>query len=90
MVGTFTYIGKNTKQLVIGEIYQLDLLDVNRCCYESKSPVMIRKAKDIKRKGRCAFYHNPNYGIGVVVHGTEFSYVYRSWSDFLKDWKEDD
>lgn len=90
MVGTFTYIGKNTKQLVIGEIYQLDLLDVNRCCYESKSPVLIRKAKDIKRKGRYAFYHNPNYGIGVVAHGTGFSYVYRSWSDFLKDWKEDD
>ena len=90
MVGTFTYIGNNKGQLIKGEIYKIDLLDVNKCCYESRSPVMIRKAKDIKRRGRCAFYHNPNYGIGVVAHGTEFSYIYRSWSAFLRDWSKDD
>ena len=90
MVGTFTYIGKNTKQLTIGEIYELELLDVSENCYKSRSPILIRKAKDIKRRGHCAFYHNPNYGIGVVAHGTDFSYIYRSWSAFLRDWKEDD
>ena len=73
MVGTFTYIGKNTNKLATG-----------------KSPILIRKAKDIKRRGRCAFYHNPNYGIGVVAHGTDFSYIYRSWSAFLRDWSKDD
>lgn len=90
MVGTFTYIGKNTKQLTVGEIYQLDLLDVSRCCYESKSPVLIRKAKNILKKERCSYYHNPNYGIGIVVVKANYSYIYRSWSSFLRDWKEDD
>lgn len=90
MVGTFTYIGKDNNQLTTGEIYKIDLLDVSRNCYEGRSPVLIRKAKDIKRRGRCAFYHNPNYGIGVVAHGTDFSYIYRSWSAFLRDWSKND
>lgn len=90
MVGAFTYIGKNTNKLITGEIYQIDLLDVSKCCYADKSPVIIRKAKDIKRRQRCSFYHNPNYGIGIVVQGTNYSYIYRSWSAFLNDWREDD
>ena len=90
MVGTFTYIGKNTNKLATGKIYQLELLDVSEHCYESKSPILIRKAKNIKRKERCSFYHNCNYGIGVVVKGTNYSYIYRTWTTFLKDWREDD
>ena len=90
MVGTFTYIGKDNNQLTTGEIYKIDLLDVSRNCYEGRSPVLIRKAKNIKRKERCSFYHNPNYGIGVVAHGTDFSYIYRSWSAFLRDWSKND
>ena len=90
MVGTFTYIGKDNQQLIKGEIYKIDLLDVSKHCYESRSPILIRKAKDIKRRERCAFCHNPNYGIGVVAHGTDFSYIYRTWTTFLKDWREDD
>lgn len=90
MVGTFTYIGKNTNKLATGKIYELELLDVSEHCYESKSPILIRKAKNIKRKERCSFYHNCNYGIGVVVKGTNYSYIYRTWTTFLKDWREDD
>lgn len=90
MVGTFTYIGKDNQQLIKGEIYKIDLLDVSRKCYEGRSPVLIRKAKNIKRKERCSFYHNCNYGIGVVVKGTNYSYIYRTWTTFLKDWREDD
>lgn len=90
MVGAFTYIGKNTNKLAIGKIYELELLDVSEHCYESKSPILIRKAKNILKKERCSYYHNPNYGIGIVVVKANYSYIYRSWSSFLRDWKEDD
>lgn len=90
MVGIFTYIGKDTEQLKNGEVYKIDLLDVNEHCYKSKSPILIRKGRKVKRKEKCSAYHNCAYGIGIEIISIRYSYLYRTWTTFFRDWKEDD